>query len=103
MRHFVDTGIFFRPSFWAVFAFSSATLARQRPIGMGPRNSKSAAELARESRVAWFAVLERAMIQRQPERAAQAIRELRRLGVNVTYDEAADLTPLDFEQRGVAR
>ncbi len=43
------------------------------------------------------------MIQRQPERAAQAIRELRRLGVNVTYDEAADLTPLDFEQRGVAR
>ena len=39
----------------------------------------------RESPTAWFAVLERARMDGNHERAAQAIRELRRLGITVRF------------------
>ena len=35
---------------------------------------------------AWFAVLERARLDNHFERAAEAVRELRRLGVQVKFD-----------------
>jgi hypothetical protein len=40
----------------------------------------------RNSPVAWFAVLDRARERGDFERAAEAVRELRRLGVFVTYE-----------------
>jgi hypothetical protein len=42
----------------------------------------------RDSPVAWFAVLQRAVEQENCERAAEAQAELRRLGVRVAFDAA---------------
>ena len=41
---------------------------------------------------AWFAVLERARIDHDYERAAAATRELRRLGVEVKFHKVAEAT-----------
>jgi hypothetical protein len=44
-----------------------------------------AGSAAEQSRAAWFVVLERARMDHDFARAAQAVRELQRLGVIVTY------------------
>lgn len=44
---------------------------------------------AEDSPIAWFLVLERARRMRDFERAAQATRELKRLGVTVRYGRRA--------------
>jgi len=41
----------------------------------------------RESTIAWFLVLERARLDNDFERAAEAQRELRRLGVKIEFDK----------------
>lgn len=50
-----------------------------------PQNSTN----PNDSPVAWFATLERARLDGNHERAAHALRELRRLGVTVRFATAA--------------
>lgn len=54
---------------------------------MNQKTSNSADD-PRESPTAWFAALERARVTRDYELAARAQRELRRLGVKVTFSVA---------------
>jgi hypothetical protein len=42
--------------------------------------------------VTWFAVLERARADRNYERAAEALRELRRLGIDIRYRPSEGVT-----------
>lgn len=48
-------------------------------------NSSNNNTLPEDSPVAWFFVLEKARIANDYERAAEAIRQLRRLGVHVRF------------------
>jgi 5,10-methylenetetrahydrofolate reductase len=48
---------------------------------------------AENSPVAWFVMLERARTTGDFERAAQAVRELKRLGVTVTFGRQPTGTP----------
>lgn len=51
-----------------------------------PQESKPKREADwRDCPTAWFSVLERARLEHDYERAAEAIRELRRLGVSVRF------------------
>ncbi len=43
-----------------------------------------------DSATAWFAVLEAAKLRNDFERAAEAIRQLRRLGVTVRFSQVSD-------------
>jgi hypothetical protein len=55
--------------------------------------SANAQQLAAESPTAWFAVLERARLTGDYERAAEAVRNLKRLGVQVQFVEPGEVAP----------
>lgn len=54
------------------------------------RNRRDTSEPWRDSPVAWFVLLERARLRGDSDGVARALRELRRLGVDITLRESAD-------------